>query len=100
MPLEYARHREAFGKALTELDTVQQRLAEAATRTSGLLLLAEQVADADGLAYGGPAACAVLAECHQVLGAIGYTLEYPLQRYSRRARAIQLWADAWIGAIP
>jgi hypothetical protein len=96
----HARQREAFGKTLDQLDTVQQRLAEAATEADGLLLLADGIADAEALAYAGPAACAVLAQCHQVLGAIGFTLEFPLQRYSRRARAVQLWADAWIEAIP
>ena len=95
----HAREREAFGKTLAQLDTVQQRLAEAATESDGLLLLAEGNAGVEALAYAGPAACAVLAHCHQVLGALGYTLEFPLQRYSRRARAVQLWADGWIEAI-
>ena len=29
-------------------------------------------------------------------GAIGFTLEFPLQRAYRRARAVQLWADAFL----
>jgi hypothetical protein len=97
--VDHARQREAFGKTLAQLDTVQQRLADAATEADGLLLLAEGTAGVEALAYAGPAACAVLAHCHQVLGALGYTLEFPLQRYSRRARAVQLWADGWIDAI-
>ena len=34
----------------------------------------------------------------QVAGAIGFTLEFPLQRAYRRARAVQLWADAFLTA--
>jgi len=81
--LAYAGQREAFGGSLLEIGAVQQRLADAATGATGLLLLAE-----------------VTAECHQIVGAIGYTLDFPLQRYSRRARAVQLWADAWTEAMP
>lgn len=98
LALEHTTTRQAFGGTLAGLDSVQQRLADAALCADGLLLLAEGSPDLDALAYAGPAACAALAECHQVVGAIGYTLEFPLQRYSRRARAIHLWADAWIEA--
>ncbi|MFF0371169.1 MULTISPECIES: acyl-CoA dehydrogenase family protein [unclassified Micromonospora] len=98
LALEHTTTRQAFGGTLAGLASVQQRLADAALCADGLLLLAEGSPDLDALAYAGPAACAAVAECHQVVGAIGYTLEFPLQRYSRRARAIHLWADAWIEA--
>lgn len=110
--LEYARSRRAFGTTLAGLDGVQRRLADAALDADGLLLLAQAQeglgaapdhraaldAGMEALAHAGPASCAVLAQCHQVVGAIGYTLEFPLQRFSRRARTIHLWADAWIEA--
>jgi butyryl-CoA dehydrogenase len=96
--LDHTTKRQAFGKTLAGLDSVQQRLADAALCADGLLLLAEGAPDMDALAYAGPASCAAIAECHQVVGAIGYTLEFPLQRFSRRARAMHLWADAWIEA--
>jgi butyryl-CoA dehydrogenase len=34
------------------------------------------------------------AACQQVTGAIGFTLEYPLQRYTQRARGLAAWNDA------
>lgn len=96
--LDHIRTRQAFGATLASLESVQQRVADAALCADGLLLLAEDAHGLDALAYAGPASCAALAECHQVVGAIGYTLEFPLQRFSRRARSIQLWADSWIAA--
>lgn len=98
LALEHTTVRQAFGASLSAMPSVQQRLADAALSADGLGLLAEQAPDFDSLAYAGSAACAAVAQCHQVVGAIGYTLEFPLQRYSRRARAMQLWADAWIEA--
>jgi acyl-CoA dehydrogenase-like protein len=98
MAVSHAQGREAFGATLFELEGVQHRLADAAMCADGLLLLAQEAPSMDDLAYAGPASCAAMAECHQVIGALGYTLEYPLQRFSRRARTIQLWADAWIEA--
>jgi butyryl-CoA dehydrogenase len=47
-----------------------------------------------GLAHAGEAACQATALCQQVVGAIGYTLEFPLQRAFRRARAVRIWGDA------
>jgi butyryl-CoA dehydrogenase len=54
------------------------------------------VPGAAALAHAGAAAVAVTGACQQVVGAIGFTLEFPLQRAYRRARAVQLWADALI----
>lgn len=96
--LDHVRTRQAFGATLAGLESVQQRVADAALCADGLLMLAEDTPGLDALSYAGPASCQALAECHQVVGAIGYTLEFPLQRFSRRARSIQLWADSWIAA--
>jgi len=46
------------------------------------------------LAHAGAAAVEITASCQQLVGAIGFTLEFPLQRAYRRARALALWADA------
>jgi alkylation response protein AidB-like acyl-CoA dehydrogenase len=35
----------------------------------------------------------VSASCQQLVGAIGFTLEFPLRRAFRRARTLQLWAE-------
>lgn len=91
---EHASSRHAFGRPLAALDPVQQHLAAAATLADGVTLLAEDEPGAAALAHAGDAACRVTALCHQVVGAIGYTLDFPLQRAFRRARATRLWADA------
>jgi hypothetical protein len=95
--VEHTRQRRAFGTVLAGLDPVQQRLADAATAVQGLRLVAEAGTGAVALAYAGPAIVDVTAACQQVVGAIGFTLEFPLQRAFRRARALQLWNDAFAG---
>jgi hypothetical protein len=96
LALEHTRGRRAFGTTLAGLAPVQQRLADAATAARGLALLAHATPGRAALAHAGPAAVAVTAACQQVTGATGFTLEFPLQRAYRRARAVQLWADAWL----
>ena len=91
---EHAKSRHAFGRPLAALDPVQQHLATAATLAEGMRLLTEEETTAAALAHAGEAACRVAALCQQVVGAIAYTLEFPLQRAFRRTRAVQVWADA------
>lgn len=98
LTIDYARERRAFGATLTALAPVQQLLADAATTVRGLRLLAMDCPAADALAYAGPALCRVTSACQQVVGAIGFTLEFPLQRAYRRARSLSLWADAVLAA--
>jgi hypothetical protein len=90
----YTGERRAFGATLASLEPVQQRLADAATTARGLRLAAEDGAGRAVLAHAGPATVAVTAACQQLVGAIGFTLEFPLQRAYRRARALQLFNDA------
>ena len=102
LALEHAHSRRAFGGPLSALEPVQQMLADAATLTDGLALLsadspgADALADTlpDALAHAGEAAERVAAICMQVTGALGYTLDFPLQRAYRRSRAARSWADA------
>ena len=91
---EHTISRHAFGRPLAALAPVQQHLAAAATLADGATLLAEDEPGPAALAHACDAACRVTALCQQVVGAIGYTLEFPLQRAFRRARAARLWADA------
>ena len=97
---EHAVKRHAFGRPLAALDPVQQHLATAATLAEGVRLLTEEQVTAAGLAHAGEAACRVTALCQQVSGAIGYTLEFPLQRAFRRSRAVRLWADTALASLP
>jgi hypothetical protein len=96
----YVRQRRAFGSTLAALAPVQQLLAGAATAVRGVGLLAGEGPDFDALAYAGPAVAEACAACHQVTGAIGFTLEYPLHRFSQRARALATWNDALISGLP
>jgi len=68
---------------------------ERAAAIRRLRLLAHDSPGRAALAHAGPAAVDVAAACQQVVGAIGFTLEFPLQRAYRRARAVALWADAF-----
>jgi butyryl-CoA dehydrogenase len=99
LTVDYVRQRRAFGSTLAALAPVQQLLADAATAVRGVLLLAGDPADGDALAYAGPAIADACAACQQVTGAIGFTLEYPLHRYTQRARALATWNDALLDAL-
>jgi alkylation response protein AidB-like acyl-CoA dehydrogenase len=99
LTVDYVRQRRAFGGTLAGLGPVQQLLADAATAVRGVSLLAAEAAGADALAHAGPAVMNACAACQQVSGAIAYTLEYPLQRYTQRARALAAWNDALLDAL-
>ncbi|MGH8879822.1 MAG: acyl-CoA dehydrogenase family protein, partial [Stackebrandtia sp.] len=95
--IDHARHRQVFGRTLAQIETVQQRLADAATVSDSLVLAAHEGASGlAALAHATGAVGGVMTHCHQVLGAIGFTIEFPMQRYSRRAKAIASFANAWI----
>ncbi len=94
LALEHARSRRAFGGPLAALEPVQQMLADAATLVDGLTLLTADRPGPDALAHAGDAAERAVAICMQVTGALGFTLEFPLQRAHRRSRAAHAWADA------
>jgi 3-oxo-4-pregnene-20-carboxyl-CoA dehydrogenase alpha subunit len=95
----YARQRRAFGTTLSGLAPVQQLLADAATTARGLRLLAGERPGLAALAHAGPAVCGVTGTCQQVAGAVGFTLEFPLQRAWRRARTLHSWSAAALDAL-
>lgn len=94
LALEHAHSRRAFGGPLSALEPVQQMLADAATLVDGLSLLTGECPGADALAHAGDAAERAVSICMQVTGALGFTLEFPLQRAYRRSRSARAWADA------
>ncbi|MEU3191612.1 acyl-CoA dehydrogenase family protein [Streptomyces sp. NPDC006992] len=101
LAVEHVTQRPAFGTTLSGLEGVQLRLADAAAAAEGLRgLVAQDDCGHAALAYAGRAAETVVSQCHQVVGAIGFTLEFPLHRYSRRARVLAAWNEAWLeGAL-
>lgn len=106
MSLEYAQQREQFGRAISRFQAVQHELAKlagecaAASAASGAGCSAfirygihdERTARAVAVAKirVGEAAGAGAAIAHQVHGAMGFSLEYALQRYTRR---LWTWRD-------
>src|SRR6187397_228328 len=100
----YAKERIAFGKPIIELQGIQFKLADMATRTAAAreLLYAACAkidrGDADRAQYSSMAklfasdtAMEVTVEGVQVLGGYGYVTEYPLERMMRDAKITQIY---------
>ncbi len=97
LALEHARGREIFGQTLAHLVAVQQRLGDAATSAEMLALTAREGAHGlPALAHATSSTWSVISHGHLVFGAVGFTLEFPMQRYSRRAKALGCFVDGWI----
>ena len=96
---EHVTSRQAFGQSLSALDAVQQLLGEATMRATGVQLLTGRAASLSSLAYAAAVTNEVCAACQQVTGAIGYTMEFPLQRRYRRASAISVWTEDWLDRL-
>lgn len=95
----HAAQRIAFGRPLAELDAVAKKIADCATTSEGLQMAAQRRPDAYVLQQAPVAALRVVRACHQILGGLGFTLEYPLQRYSRRVDALRTWTPAAVAAL-
>ncbi len=104
--VEYARTRRQFGKALAEFQAISHYLADARTELDGARLLVCEAAWAHstGRSTGALAPMAKLfacrtyrditAMCQQVFGGIGFTVDYDIQLYFRRAKQLQIsWWD-------
>ena len=104
--VEYAKTRRQFDKALAEFQAISHYLADARTALDGARLLVCEAAwtHSTGSSTERLAPMAKLfacrtyrditAICQQVFGGIGFTLEYDIQLYFRRAKQLQLsWWD-------
>jgi alkylation response protein AidB-like acyl-CoA dehydrogenase len=98
----YAAHRHQFGRAIADFQGVQFLLADMATSVASaraLMLSAARSKDA-GRPYGTEAAMAklhatdtamrVTTDAIQVLGGAGYTRDFPVERYFREAKVLQI----------
>ncbi len=108
MSVEYAKVREQFGQPIGSFQAIRHRLAEmllevenahAATYYAAWAqdALAEdaELAASVAKAYVGDAARKVCGEAIQVHGGIGFTWEYDLHLYVKRAKALEAtWGDA------
>jgi alkylation response protein AidB-like acyl-CoA dehydrogenase len=105
--VQYAKDREQFGKPIGAFQSIAHYLADAETRLDGARTLVHEAAWArsegrpvDTLA---PMAKLFAAEmfrdltatAQQIFGGVGFTLEYDIQLFFRRAKALQLawWND-------
>ena len=104
--VEYAKTRRQFDKALAEFQAISHYLADARTALDGARMLVCEAAWAHdtGRATARLAPMAKLFACRtyrditamaqQVFGGIGFTVEYDIQLYFRRAKQLQLsWWD-------
>ena len=104
--VEYARTRHQFNKALAEFQTISHYLADARTELDGARLLVCEAAWAHDTGRSTQAlapmaklfACRtyreITAMAQQVFGGIGFTVEYDIQLYFRRAKQLQIsWWD-------
>jgi alkylation response protein AidB-like acyl-CoA dehydrogenase len=104
--VQYAKDREQFDKPLGAFQAIAHYLADASTAVDGGRILVYEAAWA--LANGRPVdslapmaklfACqtfrSTTAMAQQVFGGVGFTLEYDIQLYFRRAKALQIaWLD-------
>jgi alkylation response protein AidB-like acyl-CoA dehydrogenase len=100
MGADYAQQRHAFGVLIAWFQTVQHRLADAVTDLEGARLLTyeagwsadEGLDNASALAtmaflFSSEVAFRIAAESLHLHGGYGYTLEYDIQLYFRRAKA-------------
>jgi Acyl-CoA dehydrogenase, C-terminal domain len=95
----HAEQRIAFGRPLADIDAVANKIADCATAAEGLEMAARRRPDAFVVQQAPVAAFRVMRACHQILGGLGFTLEYPLQRYSRRVEALRAWTPAVVTAL-
>ncbi|MEL7209293.1 MAG: acyl-CoA dehydrogenase family protein [Actinomycetota bacterium] len=108
--VQYAKDREQFGKPLGAFQSIAHYLADAVTRVDGDRTLVHEAAWARSEDRPGEhlAAMAKLSACRtfrdvtamaqQVWGGVGFTLEYDVQLYFRRAKALQVgwWNDRYL----
>ncbi len=100
--IAYATQREQFGQPIADFQGVSFLLADMATSVEAaraLYLAAAERAD-NGQAYGAQAAMAklfatdtamrVTTDAIQVLGGYGYTRDFPVERYFREAKMLQI----------
>ena len=103
--VSYVKERKAWGVPIGSFQSVAHNLADAATAVDGARLLAQEAAWAHDIADARAPQLAALAfafateaardACYKSLhfhGGYGFTLEYDVQLYWRRARA---WAAVW-----
>jgi acyl-CoA dehydrogenase len=102
----YADKREAFGRPIRRFEAVSFKVSDCVTELDaarGLIYRAAKVADtgawcrkevSQAKAYGTEAGFKAVHEAMQILGGIGYTDVYPIERLYRDARLATIWTGS------
>ena len=106
MTVEYAKQREQFGKPLGAFQSISHYLADSATAIEGGTILVYEAAWSRSVGKSSrrlaPLAKLFMCQafrdttamCQQVWGGVGFTIEYDIQLYFRRAKQLQIsWWD-------
>ncbi len=100
--LNYARERRQFGRPLSKFQAIQFKLADMATRTELARLAVHRAAwlkdqgqtftreSAMAKLFASETAVAAALEAIQIFGGYGYTREYPVERYLRDAKLMEI----------
>jgi alkylation response protein AidB-like acyl-CoA dehydrogenase len=113
MTVEYAKTREQFGKPLGAFQSISHYLADAATAVEGGSTLVYEAAWKRSVGqdtslhaplaklFMAHAYRDVTATCQQVWGGVGFTIEYDIQLYFRRAKQLQMswWDERHLGEL-
>lgn len=101
--VKFARERVQFGKPIAEFQGIQFMLADMAMKVETARLLVYQTArlidagkpftkhSAMSKAYASDAAMQVCTDAVQIFGGYGYTREFPVEKYMRDAKILQIY---------
>lgn len=102
--LEYSRQREQFGKPISSFQAIQFKLADMAMKIDAARMLiwraaalidsnAKRFSGASAMskAFAGDIAMEVTTDALQVMGGYGYMKEYPMEKYMRDAKIMQIY---------
>ncbi|GAB0092885.1 short-chain specific acyl-CoA dehydrogenase, mitochondrial [Sergentomyia squamirostris] len=101
--VDYSNKRTSFGKPISKLQMIQQKIADMSLRVESARLLTWRAAwlKDNGMPYTKEAAMAKLAasetatfvahQCIQILGGMGYVTEMPAERHYRDARITEIY---------
>jgi isovaleryl-CoA dehydrogenase len=102
--LRYAKERKQFGTPISQFEMIQERLAEMATNLAAARSLVYQSARSYDQGdremtlgsmcklFAAQTATKAAMDCIQILGGYGYMKEYPVERYLRDAKLIEIGA--------
>jgi len=102
--VEYARQREQFGKPISSFQAIQFKLADMAMKIEAARMLvwrAAALVDNEAKRFSGPSAMSkafagdiameVTTDALQVMGGYGYMKDYPMEKYMRDAKIMQIY---------